>query len=42
MQKNHGLFLPNPEYLVDLDSFIGYLFTSSIDFTNVYTAGLAK
>lgn len=26
MQKNHGLFLPNPEYLFDLESFVGYLF----------------
>lgn len=27
MQKDHGLFLPNPQYLVDLETFVGYLFT---------------
>lgn len=42
MQKDHGLFLPNPEYLVDLETFVGYLYTVIDQFHECLYCGACK
>ena len=42
MQKQHGMFIPDPEYLIDLETFIGYLFTIISEFNECLYCGHIK
>jgi pre-60S factor REI1 len=42
MQKKHGLFIADQEYLVDLETFIGYLFTVISQFHECFYCGSCK
>lgn len=42
MQKKHGLFIGDQEYLVDLETFIGYLFTVISQFHECLYCGSCK
>ena len=42
MQKTHGMFIPDREYLVDLESFVGYLFTVISEFNECLYCGRIK
>lgn len=42
MQSKHGLFIPDQEYLVDLESFVGYLFTVITNFNECLYCGSIK
>jgi pre-60S factor REI1 len=42
MQKDHGLFIPNKEYLIDLETFLKYLFTIITEFYECFYCGNTK
>jgi pre-60S factor REI1 len=42
MQKVHGLFIPDPEHLIDIESFIGYLFIIISDFQECLYCSITK
>jgi pre-60S factor REI1 len=42
MQKDHGLFIPNKEYLIDLEAFLKYLFTIITEFYECFYCGNTK
>lgn len=42
MRKMHGLFIPDQEYLIDMETFIGYLFTVISEFYECLYCGSTK
>ena len=42
MQQDHGLFIPDRDHLVDLEAFIGYLFTIISEFNECLYCGHIK
>ena len=42
MQKNHGLFIADREYLIDMETFVGYLFTIISEFNECLYCGHVK
>ena len=42
MQQDHGMFVPDREHLVDLETFVGYLFTIIAEFNECLYCGHIK
>jgi len=42
MHKVHGLFIPNPEHLIDMESFLSYLFTIISEFQESLYCSITK
>lgn len=42
MQKAHGMFIPDREYLIDVETFVGYLYTIISEFNECLYCGHVK